>query len=131
MPRTTEQIIADAEALARKFENADEMPDPAATRDGRPLREVREAFEDLAHAQRRLADRVSVAKASGHSWASIGMMLGTSGEAARQRYSKIDPAGSAAKKPAVPAAKAAAGKVVAVKTPGKKKLVNLPGFGGR
>jgi hypothetical protein len=29
---------------------------------------------------------VSVARAGGHSWAVIGSMVGTSGEAARQRY---------------------------------------------
>jgi hypothetical protein len=47
---------------------------------------VREAFEDYALAQKRLAERVSVAKAMGHSWAAIGAMIGTSGEAARKRY---------------------------------------------
>jgi len=87
MARTTDQIIADAEALARKFE-AGELPDPVKTLDGRPLRDVREAFEDLAHAERRLVDRITMARAAGHSWASIGMMVGTSGEAVRQRYSK-------------------------------------------
>jgi len=32
-----------------------------------------------------LADTVSIARAQGHSWAAVGAMLGTSGEAARQR----------------------------------------------
>lgn len=88
MARTTDQIIATAEALARRFEAGD-LPDTKGTiRDARPLRDVREAFEDLAHAERRLADRIIVARAAGHSWASVGMMVGTSGEAVRQRYSK-------------------------------------------
>jgi hypothetical protein len=49
---------------------------------------VREAFEDLALAQKRLSERIAVAKAEGNSWATIGAMIGTSGEAARQRYGR-------------------------------------------
>lgn len=88
MPRTVEEIVAQADELAKKFE-AGELPGPnSRVLDGAPLRAVREAFEDYALAQKRLAERVSVAKAMGHSWAAIGAMVGTSGEAARQRYGK-------------------------------------------
>lgn len=87
MPRTVHEIAAQADELARRFE-AGEIPEGKAPLDARPLRDVREAFEDVAHAQKRLADRVLVAKASGFSWNTIGVMLGTSGEAARQRYGK-------------------------------------------
>jgi hypothetical protein len=93
MPRTVEELLAKAHELARRFEDDD--PEAPASLDGRPLRDVREAFEDFALAQKRLAERVAVAKAAGHSWAAIGAMLGTTGEAARQRYGQA-PAPTAA-----------------------------------
>jgi hypothetical protein len=84
MPRTTKEIIDQADELAARFEahepSPDEMEDAAA------LRAVRLAFQERATAEGRLADAVSVARAQGHSWAAIGAMVGTSGEAARQRY---------------------------------------------
>lgn len=82
MPRTVEEILAQADELAKRFEDAE----PVAGTDGAALRAVREAFEDLALTQKRLSERIAVAKAAGHSWATIGAMIGTSGEAARQRY---------------------------------------------
>jgi len=82
MPRTVDEILAQADELARRFGDAE----PARGTDGAALCAVREAFEDLALAQKRLSERVAVARAGGHSWATIGAMLGTSGEAARQRY---------------------------------------------
>jgi hypothetical protein len=85
MARNLEEILANAEDMAKRFETL-ELPRDARPLDGTPLRAVREAFEEFALAQKRLADRVVVAKAMGHSWASIGLMVGTSGEAARQRY---------------------------------------------
>jgi hypothetical protein len=84
MPRSLEDIVARADDLARQFEDFD--PGSGSAKDAATLRAVREGFEDVALAQKRLAERVSVAKAAGHSWASIGLMLGTTGEAARQRY---------------------------------------------
>jgi hypothetical protein len=47
---------------------------------------VREAFQERVAAERRLAEAVATARADGHSWAMIGNMVGTSGEAARQKY---------------------------------------------
>lgn len=85
MPRTMDEILAQADELAKQFETRD-LPGEAKKLDATALRAVREAFEDYALAQKRLAERVSVAKAMGFSWAAIGTMLGTSGEAARQRY---------------------------------------------
>jgi len=86
MPRSTEDILAHADELARHFE--EHKPDPEAIADARALRDIATAVWRLADRQRELADAVSVARAEGHSWAAIGAMLGTSGEAARQRYGK-------------------------------------------
>lgn len=86
MPRTTEEILAHAEELARRFETYE--PHPGDARDARALRDIARGFGHVAEAERELADAVSVARAEGHSWSAIGAVLGTSGEAARQRYSK-------------------------------------------
>ncbi len=84
MPRSAEEILARADELARRFE--DYEPRPGELRDAAALRDVAEAFTRLAAAERDLAGAVRTARAEGHSWAAIGAMLGTSGEAARQRY---------------------------------------------
>ncbi len=87
MPRSIDEILERADELAARFGDHE----PGETRDATPLRSVRIAFQDRADAERRLADAVSVARAAGHSWASIGAMVGTSGEAARQRYGQPAP----------------------------------------
>jgi hypothetical protein len=84
MPRTVDEIIDQAEELAARFE--DHEPDGTAIRDATALREVRTAFLARAAAERRMASAVEMARAGGQTWASIGAMLGTSGEAARQKY---------------------------------------------
>ncbi|MFP3881462.1 MAG: hypothetical protein ACLFWH_03985 [Actinomycetota bacterium] len=84
MPRTAEEIINQAEELATRFE--DHEPDADDVRDASALRQLRHAFLARAEAEQRVTDAVRRARANGHSWASIGAMVGTSGEAARQRY---------------------------------------------
>jgi Tfp pilus assembly protein PilF len=86
MPRTIEELPANANELADTFEKHD--PDPTDIRDAAPLRELRKAFEDAAHAQKRLHDAVTIARGRGFSWHVIGLIVGTSGDAARQRYGK-------------------------------------------
>ena len=87
MPRTTKEIIDQADALARRFE--DHVPDPSTMKRADPLRQVREAFLTRARAESDLLDAVGAARADGQSWSAIGAMLGTSGEAARQRYGSV------------------------------------------
>lgn len=84
MPRTVQEIMEQAEALATRFE--DHEPDADAIHDATALQLVREAFLARAEAEQQLADAVAAARAEGQTWASIGAMVGTSGEAARQRY---------------------------------------------
>lgn len=84
MPRTIEEIISQAEELATRFE--DHEPDSDDVRDASALREVRQAFLARADAEQSVTEAVRTARHVGHSWASIGAMVGTSGEAARQRY---------------------------------------------
>lgn len=89
MPRTVDEIIHQAEELATRFE--DHEPDADDSRDASALRELRHAFLARAEAEQRVTDAVRRARADGQSWASIGAMVGTSGEAARQRYSQKSP----------------------------------------
>jgi hypothetical protein len=84
MPRSAEEILSHADELARQFE--DYEPAGGDVRDAEALRYVATAFARVAASQRDLAAAVHTARAEGHSWAAIGAMLGTSGEAARQRY---------------------------------------------
>jgi hypothetical protein len=85
MPRSIEQIFDQADELAARFE----AHAPGPTVDARALRALRLAFLKRADAERGLAKAVQTARARGHSWASIGAMVGTSGEAARQRYGRL------------------------------------------
>ena len=84
MPRTAQEILDHADALAARFERHE--PGDDDVRDASELASVREAFLGRAEAERDLGDAVVRARHAGHSWASIGAMVGTSGEAARQRY---------------------------------------------
>lgn len=84
MPRSVKEIIEQAEELAQRFERFD--PHPVDRARARSLGAVHRAALARAQAEARLAEAVATARADGHSWAAIGSMLGTSGEAARQRY---------------------------------------------
>ena len=83
MPRTAQEIIDHADELSARFERHEPGDD---IHDATALHVVREAFLARADAERVLGEAVIQARQSGHSWASIGAMVGTSGEAARQRY---------------------------------------------
>lgn len=89
MPRTVEEILDQADELAARFEGHE--PEPNDIHDAAALRGVRRAFLARAETERQLAEAVATARADGHSWASIAAMVGTSGEAARQRYGQTAP----------------------------------------
>jgi hypothetical protein len=84
MPRTTSEILSQAESLAKRFEDHDRSD--IHLRNADSLRRVREAFQRRAAIELEIADAVVTARDDGQSWTAIGAMLGTSGEAARQRY---------------------------------------------
>ncbi len=84
MPRTMQEILEQAEELATRFEQHE--PVEANVKDATALRTVYAAFQARADAEQQLSEAVAEARQDGHSWAAIGTMLGTSGEAARQRY---------------------------------------------
>ncbi|MGI8938046.1 MAG: hypothetical protein ACR2JF_07520 [Iamia sp.] len=84
MPRPIQAILDHADELAKRFE--DYQPAEADERDPEPLEQLRDAVLARSDAERSIRGAVNAARAGGLSWAAIGSMLGTSGEAARQRY---------------------------------------------
>ncbi|GAA4388021.1 hypothetical protein GCM10023167_12380 [Brevibacterium pityocampae] len=85
MPRTVEEILAHAEELATRFE--DYEPNPAAELDADAVALLRAAVAERSEAERHMVDAVRTAREAGMPWSTIGSFVGTSGEAARQRYS--------------------------------------------
>lgn len=88
MPRSIDELVAQADDLADEFE----AYEPSAEDRGEPpLIALRRAAYRRALLERDLLSLVRRARRDGASWAQVGKELGTSGEAARQRYAdKID-----------------------------------------
>ncbi|MBK8436018.1 MAG: hypothetical protein IPM90_09340 [Austwickia sp.] len=84
MPRTVEEILAHADELAARFE--DYEPTPGDELDMPAIHALRAAVAEQSAAERHIVEAVGLARQTGMSWAAIGAFLGTSGEAARQRY---------------------------------------------
>ena len=64
------------------------LPTPADELDAGAVALLRAAVQERAQAERHCIDAIRTARESGMSWAAIGAFVGTSGEAARQRYSR-------------------------------------------
>ena len=85
MPRTVDEILQHADELAARFESYE--PDPADELDAGAVALLRAAIAERSEAERHLIEAVRKAREAGMSWSAIGTFVGTSGEAARQRYS--------------------------------------------
>jgi len=86
MPRSLQDILDNADHLAAIFETDEVKPDQG--RDAAPLRAILAAVQARANAERAIVEAIDEARLQGISWAAIGAYLGTSGEAARQRYGR-------------------------------------------
>lgn len=86
MPRSIQEILDHGDALARRFE--DYEPNPT---DERPVEEylLERATIARARGERQVVDAVTAARSKGMSWQKIGDILGTSAQAAQQRYSAV------------------------------------------
>ncbi len=84
MPRSVQDILDHADQLAKRFESYE--PSAADERDPETFAELRRAVLLRSDAERSIKDAVDHAREHGYSWAFIGSLIGTSGEAARQRY---------------------------------------------
>ena len=87
MPRSLEQILAQAEELADAF--AHYQPQKRDQDSSSSLLALHLASSRRSDADRSVLDAVAASRAEGISWAVIGEILGTSGEAARQRYGAL------------------------------------------
>ena len=86
MPRSIQEILDHADELAKRFE--DYEPGPG---DERPVEEylLQRAVLERARGERQIIDGVEAARHAGVSWSRIGQLLGTSAQAAQQRYGAI------------------------------------------
>lgn len=84
MPRSVKDILDHADELATRFE--DYEPAAGDERDPAVFAELRSAVVSRSDAERAIKDAVGGAREHGYSWAFIGSLIGTSGEAVRQRY---------------------------------------------
>jgi hypothetical protein len=85
MPRSVDEILQHADELAARFENYE--PNPSDELDTGAVALLRAAIHERSQAERHLIEAIRCARESGMSWSAIGAFVGTSGEAARQRYS--------------------------------------------
>lgn len=86
MPRTVQDILDHADELAKRFE--DYEPADGDERDPEAFAELRRAVPARCDAGRAIKEAVDHARERGYSWAFIGSLIGTSDEAARQRYGR-------------------------------------------
>jgi hypothetical protein len=84
IPRSVDDILAHADALAKRFEHYE--PRPEDERDPAAVIALRDAVLARSDAERRMRDAVMQARQQGMSWTMIGTPVGTSGEAARQKF---------------------------------------------
>ena len=71
--------------MAERFENYEPSPDDELDTGAVTL--LRNAIRDRSEAERHLIEAIRSGRESGMSWSAIGALVGTSGEAARQKYS--------------------------------------------
>ena len=86
MPRSIQEILDHADELAKRFEDYDPQPG-----DERPVEEylLQRAAVARARSERQIVDAVTAARTAGISWSKIGELLGTSAQAAQQRYGAV------------------------------------------
>lgn len=85
MRRSLTDLIESADKLADAFENYDPKPDDFDTPLS-PLMAVKLAAFRRGQAEKELAEAIALAREAHLSWRELGKAIGTSGEAARQRY---------------------------------------------
>ena len=86
MPRSIQDILDHADELAKRFEDFDLEHAKEI-----PVEEylLQRAVVARARSEQQLLDNVISARAAGVSWQKIGALLGTSAQAAQQRYGTV------------------------------------------
>lgn len=86
MPRTREQLQQAAEDAERWLDSLDPEAIASPDTDASHLRRIVAAVRANASGQVELAAAVAAAREHGHTWTQIATMLGTSRQAAQERY---------------------------------------------
>jgi len=86
MPRTREQLQQAADDAERWLDSLDPTAAASPDADASHLRRISAAVRSAATSQVELAKAVAAAREHGHSWTQIATMLGTSRQAAQERY---------------------------------------------
>jgi len=86
MPRSIQEILDHADELAQRFEDYE-----PADGDKRPVEEylLQRAAVARARSERQIVEAVTAARTAGIPWSKIGELLGTSAQAAQQRYGAV------------------------------------------
>ncbi len=91
MPRSIQEILDHADELAARLEEYE-----PSSEDERPVEEylLERAVPNRVRSEQQVVEAVAAARSAGISWSRIGEALGTSGQAAQQRYgAMIEPVG--------------------------------------
>ncbi len=86
MPRTREQLQQAADDAERWLESLDPAAIASPSANATHLRRIGAAMSAAAASQAELASAVAAARKHGHTWTQIATMLGTSRQAAQERY---------------------------------------------
>ena len=84
MPKTVDEILEHADELAARFENYE--PSASDESDVSAVGALRAAIQERSDAEQHVIDAIREARRAGMTWSTIGTFVGTTGEAARQRY---------------------------------------------
>ena len=86
MPRSIQEILDHGDDLAQRFQDYEPK-----SGDDRPVEEylLERATIARARGERQVVDAVAAARTKGMSWQRIGEILGTSAQAAQQRYGAV------------------------------------------
>lgn len=89
MPRNAQSIIDHADELAAAFEVAE--PKPLDDDQHAAVFDLRDAVVERGRAEAKVQAAVTRARAAGVSWTVLATVLGTSRQAAQQRYGESSP----------------------------------------
>ena len=86
--RTTEELDQAAEEARAALDQLEASMEDDPTEDASDLREISEVVESRVSQERALERAVLKARSNGRSWAMIGLAMGVSRQAARERFGK-------------------------------------------
>lgn len=89
VPRTREQLQQAADEAERWLDSLDPAALGSSDADASALRRISAAVRAAATSQAEIVVAVAAAREQGHTWSRIAIMLGTSRQAAQERYGEV------------------------------------------